>query len=310
MYTLVIVNPASANGATGRHWPELRAALDRVLERWDNQFTVGPGDATRIAKNGLEQGYDMIVSVGGDGTMNEIVTGLFTEAGALAKKDLILGLVRQGTGGDFARHLGLVSKLPDAVAHLAGDSARPIDLGFLRYTGSSGEPLERGFLNIASFGMSGVVDEKVNATSKALGGTVSFMLGLGKALVAYKPQAVRISADGTPFHEGPIVTCAVANGEYFGGGMRFAPDAKIDDGMFEVVAQTHVGLREVVSVADLYSGRLVKWPTVKVARAKEVRAEPAAGGRVLLDVDGEQPGQLPATFTIVPGAVRLKVATA
>jgi YegS/Rv2252/BmrU family lipid kinase len=310
MYTLVIVNPASANGATGRHWPELRAALDRVLERWDNQFTVGPGDATKIAKTGVEQGYDMIVSVGGDGTMNEIVTGLFKIDGTLAKNDLILGMVRQGTGGDFARHLGLASKLPAAVAHLAGDAVRPIDLGFLRYTGRNEEPVQRGFLNIASFGMSGVVDEKVNATSKALGGTVSFMVGLGKAMVAYKPQAVRISIDGAPFHEGPIVTCAVANGEYFGGGMRFAPDAKIDDGLFEVVAQTHVGLREMVSVADLYSGRLVKWPSVKVARAKEVRAEPTKQERVLLDVDGEQPGQLPATFTIVPGGVRLKVATA
>ena len=104
-YTCVIVNPASANGATGRLWPEMRAALDRVLERWDNQFTLGPGDATRLARKALDDGYEMIVSVGGDGTMNEVVTGLFADGevapdGKLLKENVVLGSVRQGTGWD------------------------------------------------------------------------------------------------------------------------------------------------------------------------------------------------------------------
>jgi diacylglycerol kinase family enzyme len=133
------------------------------------------------------------------------------------------------------------------------------------------------------------------------------MLGLGKALIAYKPQAVKIAIDGQPFHEGPLVTCAVANGQYFGGGMHFAPEAAIDDGQFDVVAQLRTGVKEVLSIGDLYSGKLIQWPSVKCARGKLVEASPMAGSEVLLDVDGEQPGRLPAAFRILPGAIRLKV---
>jgi YegS/Rv2252/BmrU family lipid kinase len=307
--TLVIVNPASRNGATGRSWPELRSALDRVLDRWDNQFTLGPGDATRLARQAVGEGYEMIVAVGGDGTNNEVVSGLLAEGGErVLRQDLVLGVVRQGTGGDFARALGLTGKLPEAVAHLAGEGTRPIDLGVIDYAAHGGDQRQRAFLNIASFGLSGLVDEKVNQSSKALGGTASFMVGLGKALVGYRPEAVRISVDGQPFYEGPLVTCAVANGRYFGGGMHFAPKAAIDDGMFDVVAQVKTGLREVVSIADLYSGKLIDWPSVRSGRGRSVEAEALKNGaRVLLDVDGEQPGTLPARFRVLPAALRLKV---
>jgi YegS/Rv2252/BmrU family lipid kinase len=313
-YACVIVNPASANGATGRRWPQIRAALDRTLDRWDNQFTLAPGDATHLARSAVQDGYEMIVSIGGDGTMSEVVTGLFKEDGSggitgeLLRKDVILASVRQGTGGDFARYLGLSGNLPDSVAHLGGDRTRSADLGLIEYIAHDGKKKRTAFLNIASFGLSGVVDEKVNTTSKALGGKVSFLVGLGRAFVAYRPQAVKITVDGTPFHEGPMITCAVANGQYFGGGMRFAPKAEIDDGMFDVVAQLRSGLKEVVSIGDLYSGKVADWASVRYTKGRVVRAEPMkADDRVLLDIDGEQLGRLPAEMQMVPSAVRLKV---
>jgi YegS/Rv2252/BmrU family lipid kinase len=313
-YACVIVNPASQNGATGRHWPEIRAALDRVLDRWDNQFTLGPGDATRLAREAAKSGYEMIVSIGGDGTMSEIVTGLFQENGdsgvqaELIRPGMILASVRQGTGGDFARLLGLSGKLPECVRHLSGDKTRPADLGLIEFVAHDGRKKQTAFLNIASFGLSGVVDDRVNKTSKALGGKASFLIGLGRALASYRPQGVRIEVDGQPMHEGTLVTCAVANGQYFGGGMRIAPKAEIEDGLFDVVVQLRSGLREIVSVGDLYSGKVADWASVRCAKGRTVKAWPLSDGeRVLLDIDGEQLGVLPATIHVVPGAVRLKV---
>jgi YegS/Rv2252/BmrU family lipid kinase len=312
-HAMVIVNPASANGGTGKSWPEIRAALDKVLDRWDNEFTTEPGDATRIAREAVKNGYEMIVSIGGDGTMTEVVDGLFepSEEGIsdrLIRHDVLLAPVRAGTGGDFARMLGLPHRLPESVRHLTGPQTKKCDLGLVEFVGHEGKKRRAAFLNIASFGLSGVVDDKVNHTTKAFGGTATFFLGLTRALVSYQPEAVRIRVDGEPFYEGTMVTCAVANGQYFGGGMRFAKDAEIDDGLFDVVVQTKSGLKEILSVADLYSGRMSDWSSVRRTRGKIVEAEPGDDSvRGLLDVDGEQPGRLPAKFWILPGAVRIKI---
>ncbi len=311
LYTCVIVNPASANGATGRHWPEIRAALDAVLDRWDNQFTVAQGDATRLAREAVEAGYERIACVGGDGTMNEVVNGLFPADEAMGigseplRSDLVLASIRAGTGGDFARYLDLPHKLPDAVQHLGSERTRACDLGLVELTDHDGRPIRRAFLNIASFGLSGVVVDKVNHSSKALGGGASFMLGLGKAMASYRRTQVRITVDGEPLHDGLLVTCAVANGQYFGGGMRFARDAQIDNGRFDVVVQERTGVKEVLNIQDLYSGKMAEWPSVNHRRGRVVVA--TSDDRVLMDVDGEQPGRLPATFTLLPSAVRVQV---
>ena len=312
--TCVIVNPTAAAGATRRRWPELQNALDRTLSSWDTHFTTGPNHATELARQAVENGYDMIVCVGGDGTMNEVVTGLFerSEDGIsdrLIRPDVIVAPVRQGTGGDFARFLDLTSKIPEAVAHLAGDATRPCDLGLVEFVDHEGRRRRRAFLNIASFGMSGLVDEKVNATTKMLGASASFLVGLGRALVAYRPQGVQIRVDGQDFYEGPMVTTAVANGQFFGGGMRFAPRAAIDDGLFDVVVQIKSGVQEVLSIRDLYTGRIADWPSARTTQGRTVEAVALAPDeRVLLDVDGEQPGSLAATFRAISGGVRLKTA--
>jgi diacylglycerol kinase (ATP) len=312
-HAMVIVNPASANGATGRNWPEIRSALDKVLNRWDNEFTTEPGAATRLAREAVRNGYEMIVSIGGDGTMKEIVDGLFEPAeegisDRLIKRDILLASVRAGTGGDFARFLGLSHRLPESVRHLTGPQTKKCDLGLCEYLAHDGKRRRTAFLNIGSFGLSGVVDEKVNHSTKAFGGTASFFLGLTRALVSYKPEAVRIRVDGEPFYEGSLVTCAVANGQYFGGGMRFAKDAEIDDGLFDVVVQTRTGLKEILSVGDLYSGRMSDWASVRRTQGKMVEAEAIDDqAKGLLDIDGEQLGRLPAKFSILPGVVRIKI---
>lgn len=314
-YTLAIVNPASANGATGRRWPELRRALDRVLSRWDNQFTLEPGDATHLARQGILDGYEMIVAVGGDGTLSEVASGFFAASehegtggvsDRLIRNDMILTTVRAGTGGDFARSLKLAKRLPEAVAHLADGRDEPCDVGLVRYIGHDARPAQRAFINIASFGLSGLVHQKVSTTSKALGGKPYFLLGLSRALVSYRRQPVRVRVDGLDFYEGPIVIGVVANGQYFGDGMRFAPGAAPGDGRFEVLIQTRAGLREVFHVRDLYSGKIAEWDVVRRCQGRTVEVEPLGDAPVLWDIDGEQPGCLPGRVTMVAGAFRVR----
>lgn len=312
-FTQVIVNPKSGNGATQRRWPELRTALDGVLDSWQDAFTQAPRQATELARAALADDYQMLVSVGGDGTTSELITGLFEPDAMgikpqLIRQGVVVGAVRAGTGGDFARYLGLHHKLPQAVAHLGGEATRPCDLGILEYTTHDGDWARTAFLNITSFGLSGMVDEKVNRSSKALGGTTSFLIGLGKALMAYRPAKVRIKVDDQEFYAGEMVTCAVANGQYFGGGMRFAPNAEIDDGQFDVVIQTATGLREYVNIRDVYTGKLQDWATVRTTRGRVIEALPDQEEPVLLDVDGEPLGRLPARLHVVPSAIRIKTA--
>ena len=309
----VIVNPTSGGGATGRRWPELQAAFERVLTQWTPRFTTRPGEATEIARAAVHEGFDLIVCVGGDGTMNEVVNGLF-EPGPegitdrLIRDDIALGSMRQGTGGDFARYLGLTGRLPDAVEHLRDDTTRVCDLGIVEYVDLDGAPARRAFLNIASFGMSGLVVDKVNRATKIFGGKASFLLGLGRALAAYTPQRVRIEIDDSPFYEDSLVTGGVANGQFFGGGMHFASNAALDDGLLDVVVQVKSGVKEVLSIRDLYSPRFADWPSVRSGRGRIIRAVPSEPDEaVWLEVDGELPGRLPATFRILPSAIRLKV---
>jgi diacylglycerol kinase family enzyme len=135
------------------------------------------------------------------------------------------------------------------------------------------------------------------------------MLGLGRALAAHHPVGVRVEVDGRALHDGVMVTGAVANGQYFGGGMRIAPDAAPDDGQLDVTLLLRQGLREVLAIGDVYSGKAADWATARRGRGSEVTARPLdPATRVLLDVDGEQPGTLPARFRLVPAAVRLKTA--
>src|SRR5262249_34425749 len=180
--------------------------------------------------------------------------------------------------------------------------------GRLDYTANGGRA-SCMFVNIASFGIAGLVDVIANSSSKRLGGRASFFLATVRAAARYKNQRVRLVLDGSERLELPIQNVAVANGRYFGGGMQVAPNAELDDGAFDVIAIGDVSFFEMMtSGARIYKGTHLELPKVTARRAKRVEAEPAVDGeQVLLDVDGEAPGTLPASFSIVPGALNLVV---
>jgi YegS/Rv2252/BmrU family lipid kinase len=214
--------------------------------------------------------------------------------------------VPAGTGGDFIKTLGVPRETAAAAAALKSP-ARAIDVGRLRYVEDNGKEATRHFINIASFGIGGLVDRYVNRSSKALGGKVSFALATLKAGAKYKNATVRLVLDGGTPREGRVYNVAVANGRYFGGGMKVAPDAALDDGWFDVVTLGDFGFSDLLFRGlDIYSGKHLKNPKVTVTRARRVDAEAVDGAEVLLDVDGEAPGRLPASFELLAGALKVR----
>ena len=308
--TVLVVNPSAQNGQLGRRWPELAADLRRDLGGFEEAMTAAPGDATRLTRQALESGAGAVVAVGGDGTINEVVNGFFDGDRPVAPRAM-LGILPFGTGGDFRKTIPIPKDTREAARVLAARQSRTIDVGHLEMTGPDGAPQSRIFINIASFGMSGLVDEYVNKTSKRLGGRLSFMLATARAGLAWENQRVRLVFDGDESAPADLTinTVAVANGRYFGGGMFVAPQAELDDGQFDVVALGDMGMADfVLKSRRLYDGSHLTMDKVSHRRAKVVRAEPASPGqKVELDVDGETPGILPATFRVVPRAIDLIV---
>jgi YegS/Rv2252/BmrU family lipid kinase len=232
--TTVIVNPESQGKRLGKRWSDIADTIGRAFP-FDEAITGGPGDATRLTREALRAGVERVVAIGGDGTVNEVVNGFFDDDGAPIAPEASFALIPFGTGGDFRRTLGLPTGLAEAARVVAANQRRRIDVGRLAFTSPDGARVHRMFANIASFGVSGVVDRLVNESGKRFG-RLSFMLATARATWSYRNQRVQLTFDGADRVEATINTVAVANGRYFGGGMMVAPKAELDDGQFDVVA--------------------------------------------------------------------------
>lgn len=305
--TVLVVNPKSQNGAVGRKWPHLAAQIRRELGSFEEQFTQGPNHATALCRQAIEDGAERVIAVGGDGTINEVVNGFFDNGEPIGQRTAF-GVIPVGTGGDFRKSVKIPNNVADAARLVSDGDTRAIDVGKLEYKTRDGQDAVRMFINIASFGLSGLTDEMVNRTTKRFGSKLTFLIGTTRAALKYNNQRVRLAFDGdeTDGVDMTINTVAIANGRYFGGGMFVAPEAEVDDGYFDVVAMGDLTLFELLANSRrLYSGTHLSLDKVSHRRAKRIRAEPVGDDDVLLDVDGEVPGILPATFSIVPGALAL-----
>jgi YegS/Rv2252/BmrU family lipid kinase len=298
-----VVNPHSGNGKTGREWPRISTLAEEMLGPFATCLTEGPGDATALTKGSLLGGADLVVCVGGDGTLNEVINGFFADGG-LIRKGAVLGFIPNGTGCDFARTFPAPSEIKPALQAIKNGSTRTIDLGRIRFRNHKGGTTIRYFHNIASFGMGGEVVERVNRASKACGPFVTFIWGTLLTLFNYKKKSVTISVDNGREVTRDIFHIAVANGRYQGGGMLVAPDAVMDDGLLQVTVIEAMSLPIVLwRLPKLYNGKIKTIPQVVTATGKKVTL--SCAGRVLFDIDGEQPGILPAEVEIVPAAIEM-----
>jgi YegS/Rv2252/BmrU family lipid kinase len=305
----MVVNPQSQNGSLGRKWAQLSQCIRRELGSFDDVRTRAPGDATKLTRQALLEGADIVVAIGGDGTINEVANG-FYEDGKPVSSNGCMAILPFGTGGDFRRTLNLPNDIQKAAQIIARGNTKKIDLGKLEFTTPEGGTGERLFINIASFGISGEVSDEANNSSKRLGGRLTFMLATLKVGMKFHSKRVRVvfDADESKALETNINTVAIANGRYFGGGMKIAPNAEVSDGKFDVVSLGDIPFRKsLLQGHHLYAGTHLKLDKVSSRRAQSVHAESIDGQRVWIDMDGEVPGVLPATFTIMPEALQMVV---
>jgi diacylglycerol kinase (ATP) len=305
---VLVVNPRAGAGRAGRQLQVLEESLREAGATFEVLRTQGPGDATRLVRQAIDSGAAGVAVVGGDGTLNEAVNGFFESDGRPVDTDAWLGPLPCGTGGDFRKALGIGTDPRAMVTRMMWASPRPIDAGWLEFRDHEGRAASRAFVNIASFGISGLVDEMVNAGPKWIGGKPAFFLGTLRAMTRYEKRRITLTVDDGPPRETSIVNLAVANGQFFGGGMHIAPEAVLDDGLFDVVGLEDLSILDQARLMPhLYRGTLLGHEGITHVRGARVVAEPADwSGPVLLDVDGEAPGALPATFEIRPGAIRLR----
>jgi diacylglycerol kinase (ATP) len=307
MKTALIVNPRSAAGKTERRWPRMREQIFHRLGPCDVRLTNGPGHATTLTRQALTDGADLVVAIGGDGTIHEVANGFYAaDCTTAIRPSAEMGVLPAGTGGDFVRTLGAARDLGVAVQQLSSAKARPIDLGRVRFTAPDGSQGVRLFINIAAFGVAGWVDHYVNRTTKAFGGGISFAVGTIRATLRYSNTEVSIAVDDQPARRGPVYNVAVANGRFFGGGMMIAPHADLSDGQFDLVTMGDISFGDLLLRGlDVYSGKHLTNPKVSVVKGSVVRVE--TDGDVPLSADGEQLGRLPAQFEIMPQAIKLRI---
>lgn len=268
-------------------------------------FTEGPGHATRLVAEGIRAGHRFIVAVGGDGTLNEAVNGFFDPEGQAIAPDAELGVLCRGTGCDFIKSMGIPRSEELAIQRLVSGVSRPIDVGRVQFQSASGQESIRYFLNIAEAGLGGAVVARVERTSKRLGGFASFLMGTLATFAAYRNRPMTLRFDDGPAETLVAANLVVGNGRYFGGGMCILPEAELDDGFFDVLLMGDFTRRELFgNIAKVYRGRHLTHPKVRHLRARKITV--SSPEPLLLDVDGEQPGLGPATFTLLPRAIRVR----
>jgi diacylglycerol kinase (ATP) len=297
----VIVNPVAAGGKVGKRWPQLRDVLTKGGLCFAAQLTERPGHATEIARVALDEGYRHIVSVGGDGTVNEVVNGLVVEG--RVPPDVVLSILPGGTGSDFVRILNISRDPVQACETVLGDSVRTVDLGEIRCI-CDGRPIVRHFVNVAGVGFDGETSVRVNRMSKRITGTLPYLTSLLITLLSYKNKDVRLTVNGQS-HVGRFNSVVVCNGQYFGGGMWVGPKAAADDGVFDVIILKDLTKPElVVNIPRIYRGTHLTHPKVESLHGREIHIE--AQQRMFIQAEGELVGETPASFRMLPAALNLR----
>jgi diacylglycerol kinase (ATP) len=292
-----LVNPASGNGATGRRWPKLHARARALGLSGEPILSEHPGQLIELAAAAAGEG-GLLVVVGGDGTLNEVVNGA-------AGSDAEIAVIPAGTGRDFGRTYGIPTRFDDAVRVALEGTTRTIDLGRAEFGAPGGGKSVRLFANAASVGMSGAVARRANSMSKQLGGRVTFYTALVREFLSWTNTEMTVAFQSGERH-GRMHDVVVANGRFLGGGMKLAPDARPDDGLFDVVLVGDVGKLDFATTSPkLYRGGHVRHPKVEVVRSAWVTV--VAEDPMLVELDGEQDGTTPVRFEVTPNALRIRV---
>jgi len=298
----IIVNPAAGANSTHRKWPEIRSFIEKTGLSFDYQLTEGKGHAIELAKAAAGDGYRYLVAVGGDGTIHEVANGMLQVSQAAATT---LGVVFTGTGCDLSRSLGISHDYRQAGLSLVGDRRKRIDVGLVEYR-RDGASAQRYFLNAAGIGFDATVVEATDRLPKYFGGTLPYIVGLVRSFLGYRNKRVTLIIGDRDPEQVTVLSTVVANGRYFGGGMQVAPEARLDDGLFDILIIGDFGKLELLKVFPrVYNGTHIGYPKIRSERGSRVSI--GSSERFLLHADGELLGEGPATFSLLPQALEMVV---
>ncbi|MFC2008023.1 diacylglycerol/lipid kinase family protein [Chloroflexota bacterium] len=300
-YARVIVNPAAGAGKTARKWPQIMEHLISIGFRFEHDLTESPGHAIELAREAAEKGYEQVVSVGGDGTINEIVNGLY-HAGSIG--EVTLGIIEMGTGGDYVRTAGVPRTYEAACKCLVNTGKRVVDVGVIEYKKNS-RMETRLFVNFAGFGFDAEIARRTTQQFKSMGSKSSYLAGLLTTLLFYDNKEISLVVDGEVIEE-KICTVVMNNGRYGGGGMLTAPEADLCDGLLDVLIIGDLSKADLLrSLPRIYKGTHLTHPKVTMKKAKEIEIRSALP--LPLQADGELIGEVPARFRILPVALNIAV---
>jgi len=300
-YAKVIVNPAAGAGKTARLWPRIKDMFRGQGLRFEHDITEAPGHAIELAREAAANGYNMVVSVGGDGTINEIVNGLYASGNI---GDALLGIVSTGTGSDYIRTIGVPRRYEDACQCFLQPKKLTVDLGVVEYS-SNGNGAERLFVNFAGMGFDAEIVQRTTQQFKALGSLPSYLMGTLTTLISYRNRDITLVVDGEAM-DTRVCTVVMNNGRYGGGGMFTAPDASINDGYFDVMIIGDMSKPDLLrSLPRIYKGTHLTHPKVTMKKAREIEVRSAQP--MQLQADGELLGQVPARFRILPSVLKVVI---
>lgn len=308
---LVIVNPKSASGATRENWAATAADLRAHFGAFSVAFTKTAGDGAKLAEQAAASGRDFIIACGGDGTINEVANGILRSG-----ENCELGVLPSGTGGDFRRTLNMPHTNRDAAAALRDGVTKMIDVGRVTFNDHNGDKTSRYFVNVSSAGLAAEVIRRVKSAKvfdwlpvEQLRGRANFAVSTLQEIIEMEPSILRVKFDDGDEHSLQTIAFCVANSRFFGGGMLIAADAKLDDGLLDIVNIGDISTaRLLLNAHTLYRGTLGDLDEVKVTRAQRIEISSADPSREIhIETDGELPGKLPAVYEIVPKALRVRV---
>lgn len=301
----IIVNPVSANNSTAKEWPQFKKILLENGYEFETVITEYPGHATELSKNALKAGYGTIMSVGGDGTMNEVVNGFFIDGQPIAENSRLVVFSR-GTGCDFIKTLGIKKGIENLLEILARNEEKQVDVGCVSFIDNGEKINTRYFVNVADIGIGAETANRVNKHSKLLKGFLSFMLGAVSTIIMYKNKDFEVIIDDKTVISERMNSVIIANGRYFGGGMKVAPDALLDDGLFDIIIFGDLSKPDLIkSFPLIYDGKHLTHPKLRFYRGNRIKVK--SGGKGLVEVDGEIPGSDDAEFELLPKALKILV---
>jgi YegS/Rv2252/BmrU family lipid kinase len=300
---LVLVNPNAGRRRGLLDWEKISGHLNHYNLLYTPVFTERPGHATEIVTKAVEQeGFRRIVVVGGDGTMNEVVNGVFGQK-RFKTTDITLGMITVGTGNDWGRMFGIPANYEEAVKILTLNQTFIQDAGMVRYCNED-VPGNRYFVNIAGMGFDAEVTRKSNRLKeKGRGGVFLYFMNILTSLLNYRHVEALISVDGLDVVN-KIFSMNVGICRYSGGGMIQAPNAVPDDGLFDLTVIRKLSKPNVIlSLKRLYNGTIHLHPKVDSYTGKSIRVE--SRDMIRLETDGETLGHTPIEFSIIPRSVKV-----